>query len=513
MKKFPPKPKKPFKRCRTHTFTLSGPTQALDEAEASLKTLKALGTITRQPDTPPIVVKRKNGNWREVDVSDSDGATPSMEVRTYRYTKHKPVDKALSIINAHLAQNPNSVRVRVCEDDVFINPNEGNPAPNEGNPAPNEGNPAPNEGNPAPQTLPALVDKTPNALATQPLFQRIGATSTTVQQSSAKGASVTVVILDCFPYFGEHKPFEPDKLDMAGTYVDTLVLFDIDEETGRDTTPDEDEEHCPYAPLPESTPTTSTVSFDDLLPYHGTMVASIVKTLAPEATVIGVRIINNHGVTYSTDIRRAITWVLNNPTVDGKPLLHDPQKVIFNLSLGLRRTQAETVQSCCTFYTLNEAAQQGAWFTIAAGNDSAGRNENPAEPAAYGHYYHTEATYQRIFGVAGTGQPNRLARYSNEGRFAAPATGILLDPDCVPGQAYHAIGDKLVRWHGTSFAAPQVAALLARLLSLPTPPSNPKQHIWQTATSPSAWDEVPEISFAQALQNMTPQQVTSGATM
>ncbi|RME09715.1 MAG: hypothetical protein D6802_11340, partial [Ardenticatenia bacterium] len=150
MKKFPPKPKKPFERCRTHTFTLSGPTQALDEAEASLKTLKALGVITRQPDAPPIVVKRKNGEWREVDVSDSDGATPSMEVRTYRYTKRKPVDKALSIINAYLAQNPNCVRVRACEDDAFINPNEGNPAPNEGNPAPNEGNPAPNEGNPAP---------------------------------------------------------------------------------------------------------------------------------------------------------------------------------------------------------------------------------------------------------------------------------------------------------------------------------------------------------------------------
>nr|WP_290665474.1 S8 family serine peptidase [Ardenticatena sp.] len=523
MKKVPPK--KRFRRHRERTFTLSGPATLLNQVETHLKTIRSLGHVSLVPEEPPYVVRRKDGSWKIAEV-DSAHPQNDFEVRTYRYTKNKPVEQALIIVNAYLQQNPALVRVRACEDDAFINPNEGNPAPNEGNPAPNEGNPAPNEGNPAPnegnpapnegnpapQPLPALVDFSPTALAQQPLFQRIGATSNAVQTSSADGEGVTVVILDCFPYFGPHKPFDPDMLDMKGTYVDTLVLFGIDEETGRSRhNEEEDEELCPYAPLPERVPSQSPVRFDDLLPYHGPMVASIVKTLAPKATVIGIRIINNHGVTYSTDIRRAITWVLNNPTIDGKPLLNDPQKVIFNLSLGLRRTQAETVQSCCTFYTIDQAAQRGAWFTIAAGNDSAGRNENPAEPAAYGHYYHTEATYQRVFCVAGTGLPNRLARYSNEGRFAAPATGILLDPDCAATQPNHPIGNKLVRWHGTSFAAPQVAALVARLLSSQAPPTDIKQYVWETSTQPQKWDEVPEISFEKALNALTPQQATSGA--
>jgi len=111
MKKVPSK--KRFRRCRERTFTLSGPVALLAQAESYLHNIKALGHISRLPETPPRVVKRKNGTWETVAVVSSHPQN-DFEVRTYRYTKPKPVEQALLIVNASTHTCNKTLRLPAC---------------------------------------------------------------------------------------------------------------------------------------------------------------------------------------------------------------------------------------------------------------------------------------------------------------------------------------------------------------------------------------------------------------
>lgn len=415
------------------------------------------------------------------------------ETRLYAYT---PTDETLETPDVVRAiqrlleeQGDNVANTDTCIDAVLSNPFEGSPSPFEGSPSPFEGSPSPDPGAsdcwPSPATVPA------GTLTDQPALDRNGWKTANELGVSETGAGVTVVVIDCFPVDG-------DKIDVGGTYLDYLVLMDLDEEhTSMERVVLET--GCRYSRLPappDYEPPDGVPTHDDLLKYHGTMVASLIHSMAPDVRIIGVRAINNNGVTYSTDLIRAIEWIMQNPIVDGTPLLLDPNRVVFNLSLGLQRTQNETVESCCTFRAVNEATIQRAWLVCAAGNDSYIRPENPTEPAAYGHYWHSRATDGRVIAAGGTSISTKFAGYSNESYFGAPANCVVMDPDSVSSSM---LSGSFVRWHGTSFATPQITALVALLLSSSSRPKRVKQHIFETAHPPGRWDGVREICVSNAL--------------
>ncbi len=380
-------------------------------------------------------------------------------------------------------------------------PEEGDPAPEEGDPAPEEGDPAPEEGDPAPDMYRWSLRITPSpgrVEATHPfeqqyVFWRSGFVAAREHGAQETGRGVTIFVLDTFPYFDGH-------LDANDSLLDVFVNFVTDEAVRPSPTKAVEEQECPFVERPrvplQATDDPDRLAFSEVLPYHGLLVASLIRHLAPEARLVGVRVINNHGATFTSDLVRAIDWVLSQPEVNGQPLAGE--QIIFNMSLSLRRTQKEIVESCAMFYAVHTAAERGCWFVCAAGNDSDFRPENPVEPAAYGYYGDSRATARHVIPVAGTHKPTAYARFSNEGVVGALATGVIMDPG--PSRfKRETLRGGYVRWHGTSFATPQVTGLLALLLSRLEPPEDPKQFIWERAHPPQRWNGVREICFAHTL--------------
>lgn len=513
---------------RPNHVILSGPPQELDRSETILEKnrerLRAAGIadLVRIPPPEPTVFVFDQKYWRPRKPASDPGSRwagqrvetrdkiPPGESRLYTFKPlHPGVDAlfAAKELSKILDEQNVTQNTTTCIDSALINPEEGGPSPEEGGPSPEEGGPSPEEGGPSPGSdWPGDIIPSPGKvkpekpLEEQYAFWRTGWVAARNQGSSETGAGVTVVILDCFPFFD-------GRLDADNTYLDAFVLFPIDE-NAKPGQAEEAEDECRFSRRPPPTPQPKDpdlLAFDEVLPYHGTLIASLIRKIAPQARIIGVRVINNHGLTYTSDLAHAIQWLLANPVIDGQPLLTD--RVVFNLSLGLKRTQKEIVESCCMFYTIHNAAARGAWFVCAAGNDSEWRPENPTEPSAYGFFSDSEATAARVIPVAGTHKPTVYSRFSNESAFAAPSTGIVMDPG--PSQLKTKIGNTFVRWHGTSFSTPQVTGLLALLLSRATPPDDPKQHIWQTSHPPQRWNGVPEICFSNALLGVSCEQEES----
>lgn len=481
------------------------------DVDQTTSTVAAAEQITFQAFQAPHVYVWREGRWATAAVhlqTPENGLNPQVLDVVMAEPMPPPVDQ----IRQTIAQQHGPREISVWPDELLsgaVYPSEtGGPTPEEGDPAPEEGDPAPEEGDPAP----GRVGPTPNAyrwslritpspgrvkadhpFGHQYVFWRSGFIAAKQQGMTETGRGVTVFILDTFPYFDS-------QLDADGSLLDVFVNFVTDETVHPSTTREAEEPECPFVERPavplQAADDPDRLAFSDVLPYHGMLVASLVRHLAPEARIVGVRVINNYGATFTSDLVRAIDWVMSRPEVDGQPLAGE--KVIFNLSLSLRRTQKETVESCGMFYAVHTAAQRGYWFVCAAGNDSNYRPENPVEPAAYGYYSDSAATARHVIPVAGTHKPTAYARFSNEGVVGALSTGVVMDPG--PSRFKHdVLRGGYVRWHGTSFATPQVTGLLALLLSRQEPPEDPKQFIWERAHPPHRWNGVREICFARAL--------------
>ncbi|UCD49876.1 MAG: S8 family serine peptidase [Phycisphaerales bacterium] len=199
---------------------------------------------------------------------------------------------------------------------------------------------------------------------------------------------------------------------------------------------------------------------------HGTHCAGIVAAanntfgvagVAPEANLWGVKVLDDNGGGYTSDIIQGIQWCADNGIEVG------------SMSFGASSGTA-SLQSAC-----QAAFDAGVFLVAAAGNDYGG-------PVIY------PAAYASVTAVSAVGQNADgniyLADFSNVGpeiRLAAPGVSI--------NSTFNGGGYKV--WGGTSMACPHVAgaAALAWASGLSSP-MGVQTRLWDTAEDmgPYGWD-------------------------
>jgi subtilisin family serine protease len=175
---------------------------------------------------------------------------------------------------------------------------------------------------------------------------------------------------------------------------------------------------------------------------HGTHVAGIVAALdngdgvvgvAPEAKLYALKVLNENGEGYVSDVIFAIQWA-SDPDGDGSA---NDRLDIINMSLGADRGNIFLKWAC------NLAYLDGLLLVAAAGNDYGGAVDYPA-------------AYDSVVAVSATNSADELASFSSTGKqieLAAPGVDI---NSTLPGNAYS--GET---WSGTSMASPHVAGTAA----------------------------------------------------
>ena len=197
---------------------------------------------------------------------------------------------------------------------------------------------------------------------------------------------------------------------------------------------------------------------------HGTHVAGItcaennnfgVVGVAPSCALYSLRVLNDDGVGYWSDIVAAMDWaVLNGMRV-------------VNLSLGKSTDPGIVVQTA-----FDNAERAGIVIVAAAGNrgSSSGRGDNISYPAKF----------TSVIAVGATDSGDKRASFSSTGsdlELVAPGVSVLstwndstslsgTQPLCVDGVCYYKYGT------GTSMAAPHVAGVAALLVAKGTTDTN-----------------------------------------
>ncbi len=159
---------------------------------------------------------------------------------------------------------------------------------------------------------------------------------------------------------------------------------------------------------------------------HGTMVAGLIRLVAPKAKIMPIRAFDGEGTGSLFDVVRAIHFAVDNGAQ------------VINLSFSTEAYSAEMARA------INYAQRQGAVCVSAAGNRA---ERAMTYPAAFGN----------SVGVASTTEADQLSAFSNFGSdlvsLAAPGEALITT---FPGGSYAAA------W-GTSFSAPLVAGTIALL--------------------------------------------------
>lgn len=159
---------------------------------------------------------------------------------------------------------------------------------------------------------------------------------------------------------------------------------------------------------------------------HGTMVAGLVRLVAPGAQIMPLRAFDGFGIGDSTDVVRAIYYAV------------DHGADVINMSFSMDR------QSPAVGKALRYARDHGVVVVAAAGNRSSNEQTFPASDS-------------RVVGVASSDDDDLLAEFSNFGPNNADLTapGVAL-VSSYPGGLYAA------GW-GTSFSTPLVSGTAALL--------------------------------------------------
>jgi thermitase len=185
---------------------------------------------------------------------------------------------------------------------------------------------------------------------------------------------------------------------------------------------------------PQETGTTSDHGYG-----HGTGVAGIILQVAPKATILPLRVLDQNGSGDLDNVVLAIDWAVAHG-VD-----------VINLSLGSVKGQESLTTQ------LAYAASQKVYIVSSAGND--GLLDGLTYPAAetYG-----DGLNGFMFGIGSVNSNDILSSFTNYG---AGLWGI------APGESIFSAfpGDRVASFTGTSFAAPLYAGALALgLAELPT---------------------------------------------
>ena len=171
---------------------------------------------------------------------------------------------------------------------------------------------------------------------------------------------------------------------------------------------------------------------------HGTAVAGLIAQAAPNATLLPIRVLNAEGAGYLDDVVRALDWAA-----------HQGADVI-NLSLGTR------VNSSILEILVAYSAFRNVHVVIAAGNAGQAGMDHPATYAnglrsvSFDHDY--------VLSVGSVNRDAKRSSFSNYGgnlEFMAPGENVF---SIYPG-------DRVGSFTGTSFAAPQIAGMVALDLS------------------------------------------------
>ncbi len=243
--------------------------------------------------------------------------------------------------------------------------------------------------------------------------------------------------------------------------------------------------------------------------FHGLMVASLIRYLAPKATIVLIKVMNDDGEGEGFAIQHALKLVgnyrENRRTVNGRRIIED--KVVINLSLGARGLNAEEVEAPYMLNICDWLCRNGAIMAVATGNDSWENHPlNPEEPAAYGYFADTEATDRNLVCVAATDgnpHPTRYAWFSNQSDLGAPGHDLVLDLGVDTNATGLSNAFRYVEWSGSSFATPLVSGGAAMLLGAGLKPEEVKMRLWSTATPPEDWNCVREINLANAFAELS----------
>jgi subtilisin family serine protease len=463
---------RPVPVCHEEHISLVGPPDAIRELnrliEESPDLPQEMGIPGLHPEpiemSPPVYAY-VNGKWRS-QVAQSQ-AEITLSLQAYALDLDiTPSDATAKLKDFLERQRPELLReLTVCIDPVVDSPFDAGDAPFDAGDAPLAVDPA----------------SVGNTIAGQPALERIGFNWLRQERPDLTGADVTVLILDTLPVAGE--------MDVANEYVDFWIDL-----VGDQSRP---------AELPAEPPPPPRIPMAEIHKYHGVMVASLVRHLAPESTIVAARVLDDQGQGWSTALIQAILWALshrkNRTTINGRRLIHD--KLIFNMSMGLPRIQAEDAEAICLLRIMDAAAQAGTLAVAAAGDDSFRKAENPVEPAAFGFFADTHATAEGVIAVAGADRLTQYAFFSNQGCVAAPSRSIVANTGSL-SQIQRTYGFSTVRWSGTSFAAPQIIGLAALLWGAELVPFYAiKQHIWRTSRLPRHLQNgVREIDYLRAFQ-------------
>jgi subtilisin family serine protease len=182
---------------------------------------------------------------------------------------------------------------------------------------------------------------------------------------------------------------------------------------------------------PSDTPDGIDSDEDDLVDEavgHGTFVAGLVLSAAPDARILPIRILDSDGVGSAAEIAAGIEIAV------------DRGARIVNLSLGME-IESEVLQEVIE----EQAREKGIVFVSSAGNSGSDRPQYPAGQS-------------EVMAVAATTPGDAKADFSNWGSWvslSAPGVGLV---SLLPAAA-------MGRWSGTSFASALVSGEAAVLIA------------------------------------------------
>jgi subtilisin family serine protease len=246
---------------------------------------------------------------------------------------------------------------------------------------------------------------------------------------------------------------------------------------------------------------------------HGLFVAGLVHAVAPQSDIHLIQVLNENAFGDLNTLNRALDLFIQQGSLTD---------TVVNLSLGfpqpqrpaafgleeLRDSYMNLIQRLAEVRgtpdpwsyedggipvvsletILTSAISQGVTVVAAAGNESAPEHSLPPEiPAAY----------SSVIGVAASNKSSQRACFSNQGDLAAPGGdsdrkgGVCakkLEKICEEGLIGPVLitspGSGYACWVGTSFAAPLVSGLAARILSKGGPPGPVKAKLKFNKTDP-----------------------------